>query len=430
MRAAILLLLATPALADEPSSDGAPPPGEESGRIDGYEERDSTLREVGRGLLVLPRAAFEIAMAPMRAGVWVYDRYQLRERWLDLFFNDARTIGLYPTVRFDSGFGLNAGARFVARDVFGEQEHVALRGAAGGRYRSTANATLRSGDRFGRLGVELAAEHERRPHDRYYGIGNTDEPETRYRQELVRASLVTDVRLVRDLHLRAAGALTDLEFGPGDDGTPIDQIYMPVGYDGLRYAYGDLELAWDGRSREARWESGGIDSLGWLAAVYGGRVAVERGPDFWRFGADAQHFLRITNGPRVIATRVHVEAVTGSVGEVPFDELPKLGGSTLLRGYPADRFRDRAAVLGTLEYRWDLAQFLVAHAFVDGGRVSPSVRELSVNDLRVGYGIGIDGYTENSFVLRASLSSSIDGGVFFDVSFDPAFDLDPRVRRR
>jgi len=424
-------LLGSPvAMADEHTAvevSGAPRPGEESGRIDEIDEGDSAFRELGRGLLVLPRTAFEIAFGPLRAGVWAYERFKLRDRWFQIFFNDARTVGIYPTLRFDADFGVNAGGRFVARDMFGEREHLAIRAGFGGRWNEIVTGAIRSGDRFGRVDLELAAEHERRPHEHYYGVGNGDPMELRYRQQLRRASMIVDVRPVGDLHVRTAGAIAELQFDPADD--PI----MPgtlVGFEGLRYAYGDVELVWDSRGRYTRWEPGSLASIGWLASTYAGRFAVEDGADFWRFGGDAQHFLRITTGPRVIATRVHLEAVSGRIEEVPFDELPRLGGNTLLRGYPTDRFRDRVAALGTLEYRWDLAWFLVATTFVDAGRVAPSFGELSTEGLRVGYGIGLEGYTERSFVIRASLASSIDGGVFFNVAFDPAFELDPRVERR
>lgn len=435
--AIIALLVATRAHADEPYTaadvEGAPRPGEEAGRVDDVDD-DSAWRGLGRGLLVLPRAAFEIAFGPMRAGVWAYERFQLRERWFQVFFNDARTIGVYPTVRFDAGFGLAAGGRFVARDIAGEHEHFAVRAAFGGRYKQIVTGAVRSGDRFGRLELEVAAEYEQRPQDRFYGIGNADDAvATRYRQELRRASLLADTRLVRDLQLRLAGAWAEVAFGPGESGTPIDEVYMVEmlpGYGGIRYAYGDVELRWDSRGRYTRWEPSSLASIGWLAAIYAGRFAVADASDFSRFGADVQHFTRIGAGPRVLAARLHFEAVDAAVEHVPFDELPKLGGISLLRGYPTDRFRDRTAALGTLEYRWDLSWFLVATAFVDAGRVAPSIDAMAFDDLRVGYGIGIEGYTERSFVLRASLASSVDGGLFFNLAFDPAYELDPRVERR
>ena len=430
---------------------GAPRPGNESGRVDA-EDGESVLRQVGRGALFIPRAAFEIALSPVRGGLWAYDRYQLGERWMQWFFNDERTIGVYPTVFLDSGFGFTGGGRFVWRDIFGEQEHFSLRASTGGQYWTAIRGSAHTGNRFGRVEFELRGEYEERPKDRFFGIGNRDETDTipamtidpltdptaidtRYRQQMMRTSLEADVRLVSDLHLRAAGALTDVEFGSSDYGNAsIEEVYMTdqlVGFEGVRHAYGELELAWDSRGRYTRWEPSSLDSIGWLASIYAGREAVEDLPDFWRVGGDAQYYLRIGTGPRVITARVRAEAVSGSIEEVPFDELPKLGGTKYLRGYETDRFRDRAAALGTIEYRWDLAWFLMANLFVDAGRVAPSVGDLtSEGDLRVGYGIGLDAYTERYFVARVNLASSVDGGVFLNLSFDPAYDLDPRVERR
>jgi|MudIll2142460700_1097286.scaffolds.fasta_scaffold15367_2 hypothetical protein len=429
---------------------GAPRPGDESGRVDAPQE-ESVLRQVGRGALFIPRAAFEIALSPVRGGLWAYDRYQIGERWMQWFFNDARTIGVYPTLFLDSGFGFTAGGRFVWRDIFGEQEHFSLRASTGGQYWTAIRGSARTGNRLGRVELELRGEYEERPKDRFFGIGNSDETttipamtidpltdptaiDTRYRQRMMRTSLAIDTRLVSDLHVRAAGALTDVEFGSSDYGNAsIEEAYMTdqlVGFEGVRHAYGELELVWDSRGRYTRWEPSSLDAIGWLASIYAGREAVEDLPDFWRVGGDAQYFLRFGTGPRVLAARARVESVSGSIDEVPFDELPKLGGTKYLRGYETDRFRDRAAALGTIEYRWDLAWFLIANLFVDAGKVAPSVSDLDTGDLRVGYGIGLEAYTERYFVARVNLASSVDGGVFLNLSFDPAFDLDPRVERR
>jgi hypothetical protein len=89
-----------------------------------------------------------------------------------------------------------------------------------------------------------------------------------------------------------------------------------------------------------------VRSTGGLAAVYAGRLhRLDGGPDFWRYGFDLQRFLRITEGPRVIIAHLHGEAVTGRRDEVPFTELPTLGGPTYLRGYAPhpvipERFND------------------------------------------------------------------------------------------
>ena len=118
--------------------------------------------------------------------------------------------------------------------------------------------------------------------------------------------------------------------------------------------------------------------------------------------------------------------MSGDLAEVPFNELPRLGGAQRLRGYPLDRFRDRIAVVGSAEYQWDLSRALSASLFADAGRVYRAASELSLDHLRVGYGVAIEAHSDERFVARLSLASSIDGGVFVDVSLDPVFDIAER----
>ena len=90
--------------------------------------------------------------------------------------------------------------------------------------------------------------------------------------------------------------------------------------------------------------------------------------------------------------------------------LPRLGGSELLRGYDTDRFRDRIAALGSVQYRWQLHQRLSAYLFTDTGRVYRDADSLTFAGLRLGYGGGLELGSGSGFVARAQLASSIDGG--------------------
>lgn len=426
----------TPPPSDEKTAAevaGAPVPGQESGRLDPGEQ-DSTLRLIGRGALFVPRVAVDVALAPVRVGVYSVERYHLIDRIYSVFFNDAGTIGLYPTARLESGYGLNVGARFVHRDLLGHDEHLTLHAATGGRFRQIFRLAFRSGELLGdRLALELEPGFERRPKDAFYGFGNEPGIETRYRKQRARIALATDARIVGKLHVRASGALADFEVEPSTEGTSIEEVYDPemlAGYGSSREAYGELELRWDSRRRTSTWETRAIPTTGWLAAAFAGRMAVAERQDFWRYGVDLQHFLRITGGPRVIGARVHAEGVTGPRDDVPFFELPALGGPSQLRGYPLERFRDRVAAAGSIEYAWDLSPFFAASTFVDAGRTFSTLRDVGVSDLRVGYGIALQGHTSNSFLARLSVASSIDGGVFVDLALDPVFDLESRVDRR
>lgn len=428
----------TPQRSDEPTADDvekAPVPGQESGRLD-RTSGDSTLRDIGQGALFVPKVAIEVAMAPVRAGVWAYDRYELPERWKRTFFDPTYTYGLYPSVVFDSSYGLTVGARFVHRNLFGEHEHLALRAGTGGEYRARALGAIRSGTRFGdRTQLQLGGEIERRPGDAFYGIGNsTSDTAAYHRQELLRSSAFLDVRAVSDLYVRTSGALTDLSFGGTGEMNSVDVHYDPMqltGWTGVRNTYGEVELRWDSRRHVTILDDHAVSEDGTLLAVYGGRVhQLEAGDDYWRYGGDLQHFWRISAGPRMLATRLHAEAVTGSLSDVAFTQLPELGGKTWLRGYPRDRFRDRTALLGSLEYEWDVGRYLMASTFVDVGRVFPSWGEVDTSKVRAGYGVSLQLHESRHYVAGLQIASSVDGGVFVDLAFDPVFVVDRRTEKR
>jgi hypothetical protein len=430
---------------------GAPVPGQESGRLDRVDGGDSTPRLIGRGFLFLPRLAIRAALAPIRVGIWANERYRLRDRAHETVFNEPGTMGLYPTVGYLSSYGVTFGGRFVHRDLLGAREHFAVSAMIGGRFRQAFEASLRTGDRLGeRVQITLKGEYDRRGRERFYGIGNGDDAtappapidaltdptavEARYQQQLLRASAIVDARIASDLHLLGSGALTDLAVDAGEGGGSIDELYQMdslIGRSGVRHAYTELELRWDGRRSVSPWEPRPIYTGGSFAGLYGGRVhRPGGGADFWRYGLEVQHFLRLGRGPRVLAARAHVEAVSGTRDEVPFFDLPQIGGAKLLRGYATERFRDRIAAVGSLDYEWGLSQLFSARLFTDAGRVYASADDLELAGLRVGYGLGIDAHSRSSFWLRTSLASSIDGGVFLYLSFESVFGVDPRVEKR
>lgn len=440
-----------PPVAAPPDMEGAPLPGNESGRTDAGDGGDSGSRQFLRGMLFLPKVAVNVVLFPIRTGVWAEERYHLSDRYRRTFFSADQKFGFYPTGWFETGFGVTLGAQFFAGDVFGAGEQLTISALAGGNFYHHGAVRLRSGQRFGdRLELEASARYDRRPEEYFYGIGNADEVprpdmlidplgsdgavESRFRQRRTRATVTADLLAWKSLHFRVAGSLFDATYAPSDPGRPIDHVYevdQLAGFDGVSQLYTELELRWDSRGSVDRMEPRSLHSTGSLASVFGGFAApLDDGYEYWCYGVDLQQYFRIAEAPRVVAVRFHGEGVSEPTTEVPFAELPRLGGSRFLRGYAVDRFRDRIAAFATVEYRWDLARFLAASVFVDAGRVYSSLSDLGLSDLRVGYGVGLEAHSYRSFIATLNLASSIDGGVFVNLSFNPVFDLDERVRRR
>ena len=383
----------------------------------------------------MPRVAAELALAPVRAALWVYERYDLEVLWKQVLFDDAMTFGVVPVANIDSHHGVLFGARLVHYDLFGARERLSLRAAAGGRFRQRIDGTLSTGHRLGaRIVATLGGEYDREPNDAFYGVGNASTGKlARYRRRLERASATLDVRVFPALHLRGAGALTDLEFGGSDQNPSIERVYATAalgGWDGVRHAYGEAELQWDSRRPASQWDPPSVRSTGGLVSVFAGRIhPLRSGDNYSRYGIDLQRFLYLAPGPRLIWIGAHAEAVTGDYADVAFAELPALGGR-YLRSYPIERFRDRVAGSVSLEYQWDLGRNLLAGLFVEAGRVYRSLDELTVDGMRTGYGFSLQAQTDHAVLGRGSIATSRDGGITVMVAFDPVSNLEPRVVRR
>jgi hypothetical protein len=386
-------------------------------------------------------------MTPLRGAVWAYDRYDLEDLYYRVFYNADRTIGLFPVATYETGFGASVGARFEDVDVLGEDEHLAIQATTGALtgelYREEVLLSARTGNRIsGWLELRLDANYMRRPADPFYGIGNGDDVHptgtpidpltddaavtTHHRYREGHVALSADVH-ADDLQLIATGAFTDLGFDRSTSGPPIDEIYDPmdlVGFEhGVRHAYGELELRWDTRRRVSAWEPVDVHAAGSLVGAFAGRVAgLEGSAGYWRYGLELQHNHRLAKGPRLVSARFRIEGVTGARDQVAFTELPMLGGGDFLRGYSFERFRDRVAAFGSLQYQWDLSHYADAYLFTDVGRVFPSLDDLSLHRLRAGFGIGLELHRDTGFLLEATLATSIDGGVFVSVSFNPILD--------
>src|SRR3569832_2178767 len=147
-----------------------------------------------------------------------------------------------------------------------------------------------------------------------------------------------------------------------------------------------------------------------------------QGRDFWHYGIEAQHYWSL--GPtRVLGVRLYGEGVTGSVADVPYYDLPALGGDLYLRGYTFDRFRDRLAGFGELQYRWVLSSYAAAYLFGAAGRVYHAYDALSREAMRVGFGAGLSLLSGGGhFLADGMIGSSIDGGVVVGLSLTPVED--------
>ena len=271
---------------------------------------------------------------------------------------------------------------------------------------------------------------------RYFGRGSrTDEnDETSYTDELtelglgVRLSLPEpggDVLATGAVRFRGHGLSTgrvsdvpstDESFG-GDfaDGDGVDQLWLDAG------------IAYDTR-----------DSLhqpyeGWRVGFEAETAALQTGGEFGgRFTFDSQVVLPVS--PVLHAGGIEREEnpptdvvvlngfIVDTHGDLPFYDLPSLGGSRSLRGFIDNRFTDRAALHGSVEYRFGIVPRGFAFSptfriervslglFYDFGTVADGLGSLDDGRFHDSVGIGLRLSFAREAAFRFDYGVSDEGG--------------------
>jgi hypothetical protein len=439
-----------PPRAPATTSAPASPPADVSGLLAPRDPDDPPA--VARAALAPVRGLWFVAWAPVRFALWAYDRYAIPARIRRVFFSEDGKLGLFPTVSYTSGFGLSGGIRFIARDLLAPGSRLKIDIRYGGEVLQAYLLKLDSGHLAGdTVQLGLTGGFQTVPRNRFFGIGNGDEipadgvtgvdaladstaVDTRYYYDTVFAEASVALALPGPFGAQVSAGYqhSDFDFDPrkglsGDDihtFTVYDPESLVGATEGLARVMVDAEVALDTLDQPQFYLSRALPSRGWYVAARGGYVhGTGRDPSrFARWGFDVRRHVGLYRDDRILALRALWRGVTASLADVPFVDLPVLGGAQLLRGYPPDRFRDRQAGMASAEYQWGVDRNIAAFVFVDAGRVWRDRDALSDGDLRVGLGGGLQVHSMKNYLGRVLLSSSIDGGLFVQLSFDPLFE--------
>lgn len=143
---------------------------------------------------------------------------------------------------------------------------------------------------------------------------------------------------------------------------------------------------------------------------------------FTRADLDLRQYVSFLAERRVLVGRVLLSTTeTDSGSEVPFYLMPSLGGHTDLRGFRANRFRGRHAMLLQGEYRWEIWAGFEGALFYDAGKVANRRADLSFDDLESAYGIGFRFNTDNGVIMRIDTAFGSRDGVHFYMVFGGLF---------
>lgn len=254
------------------------------------------------------------------------------------------------------------------------------------------------------LGVELGGPEAgltasyaflRDAEPRFWGIGSgtSQEMESVFLRDQQRLGVSAAGR-VGVLRLSGSAGYEDNRVDRGFGGNPdLHDVFDPLPFgvaERTEYARLEATAALD-FTRQRAFQSRGV--------LFGAGGALFRGvdgtpSDFHRLEGEVIGYLPI-NPRQQLAVRSFAVVTRLDDGEgIPFFHLARVGGSTGLRGFSTDRFRDRDAFGLMAEWRYEIWRELHQRSrmefflFFDAAGVTGSLGDLSSEDLRESYGFG------------------------------------------
>jgi hypothetical protein len=146
--------------------------------------------------------------------------------------------------------------------------------------------------------------------------------------------------------------------------------------------------------------------------------------DFLRYGMEGKHFFLWENPNYVTVVHSLYEKANGS--NIPFYELPSLGGRDTLRGYGDGRFADKGRLVFNVEHRMTVytmemmgirSNFELA-PFFDLGSVFPDIQDIKMKNFRPVYGGAFRAAVKPNVVGDVEVGVGQEGpAVFVDINY-------------
>ncbi|HHP7236937.1 BamA/TamA family outer membrane protein [Longibacter sp.] len=138
---------------------------------------------------------------------------------------------------------------------------------------------------------------------------------------------------------------------------------------------------------------------------------VDRRHSYARLTLDAQQYVTLEHGmQRGLAFRQFLSlSESPDKQTIPFYRMQSIGGPASLRGFTGGRFRDRNVVLTTAEMRCHIWHRLDMALFADAGQVFSEINDVSVEDMKFGYGVGFRFRSSQGVVARFEIARSVEG---------------------
>ena len=138
---------------------------------------------------------------------------------------------------------------------------------------------------------------------------------------------------------------------------------------------------------------------GWLFQVDAGVYHNDQQDSFSTYNFELANYIDLGTVPGLIAWQMQGHFTSG---DVPWNLMPDLGGSSAMRGYIKGRYRDDQMAMGQVEYRLPIFQRYGMVFWAAAGSVASSVEKLN-DDILMSYGTGFRFRIKDNINLRADI---------------------------
>jgi hypothetical protein len=215
---------------------------------------------------------------------------------------------------------------------------------------------------------------------RFYGIGNLiDDDFENYASKILYGHVQYHKKIhpvwfvgprveigAQNVYQRESGGVLDKNSVPGASG------YFLWG--------GGMDFILDSRDQIFQPTEGWFSKLSFISYQRAGKSVYS----YSRYTVDLRKYISIKN-QQVLAIQSYLDGV---VGTAPFQRLPMIGGSDLMRGYFEGKYRGQSAWVNQLEYRFPVYRNLGMVMFTGLGQVQEKGKFQPLKNQRLSGGIG------------------------------------------
>ena len=337
-----------------------------------------------------------------------YERTDLMNRLMDLFYNDERTGGVFP--RMAVGGALSSGIGFTAfhQDLFHQKKEVRARYLYATRGNQTADFAYRDPSLFGsKFMLDLDVFWLNFDNGFFFLGGNraAENGKTKYDLNQLSQNARLSYMVAPNLKASLLGRILFTDAGPSSR-TPTTPPTVPGIDTYMQGAAVEPSLTYDSRDNPFRPSTGLYIDTGF---TYTNQL---NGDQFRYMGywVDVQRYIPVFRGNRVLVIRAYLSKLDSLDGKsIPFYELNLLDLNNGLRGFDRGRWQDKGALLFNLEWRYPVWKDVEGTIFLDQGQVFGDYKDLQPKLFQYSAGGGFRFVTSRNFAFRVQLAASNDG---------------------